>query len=74
MAAVKKGDTVKVIAGKNKGKTGRVLAVLPKEERVVVEGVAMAKKHVRPNPQRNIRGGIAEQERAIHISNVQLVK
>jgi large subunit ribosomal protein L24 len=72
--AIKKNDTVKVIAGKDKGKAGRVLRVLPKEDKVLVEHVGMIKKHVRPNPQRNIKGGIAEQESPIHISNVELAK
>jgi len=70
---IRKNDTVKVIAGKDKGKTGRVLHVLPKEGKVLVEHVGMIKKHLRANPQRNIKGGIAEQESAISLSNVQLV-
>jgi large subunit ribosomal protein L24 len=69
---IKKEDTVKVIAGKDKGKTGRVLEVLRERGRVVVEGVGMVKRHTRPNPQRQIQGGIAESERSIHISNVML--
>jgi large subunit ribosomal protein L24 len=71
--AIKKNDQVKVIAGKDRGKTGRVLRVLPKEEKVLVEHVGMIKKHVRPNPQRNIKGGIAEQETPIAVSNIMLV-
>ena len=69
---IKKEDTVKVIAGKDKGKTGRVLEVQREKGRVVVEGVGMVKRHTRPNPQRQIQGGIAESERSIHISNVML--
>jgi large subunit ribosomal protein L24 len=69
---IKKEDNVKVIAGKDKGKTGRVLEVDRENGRVVVEGVGMVKRHVRPNPQRQIQGGIAESERSIHISNVML--
>lgn len=69
---LKKEDTVKVIAGKDKGKTGRVLDVDRKNGRVLVEGVGLAKRHTRPNPQRQIQGGIAESERSIHISNVML--
>jgi large subunit ribosomal protein L24 len=69
---IKKEDTVKVIAGKDKGKTGRVLEVLREKGRVVVEGVGMVKRHTRPNPQKQIQGGIAESERSIHISNVML--
>lgn len=68
---IKKGDTVKVIAGKDKGKTGTVLRTIPKTERVVVEGVNIAKKHTRPS--QTGTGGIEEFPAAIHVSNVQLV-
>jgi large subunit ribosomal protein L24 len=70
---IKRNDTVEVIAGKDKGKRGRVLRVIADRNRVLVEHVMMIKKHVKPNPQRNIQGGIAEQESPIHISNVMLV-
>jgi len=70
---IKRNDTVEVIAGKDKGKRGRVLRVMADKNRVLVEHVMMIKKHVKPNPQRNIKGGIAEQESPIHISNVMLV-
>jgi large subunit ribosomal protein L24 len=70
---IKKNDTVLVRAGKDRGKRGRVLQVLPDKGRVVVEGVGMVKRHTRPNPQRNIKGGILDKESAIHISNVMLV-
>ena len=70
---IKRNDQVVVIAGKDAGKKGRVLRVLGEKNRVLVEGVMMMKKHVKPNPQRNIKGGIAEQEATIHISNVMLV-
>ncbi len=70
---IKRNDQVEVIAGKDKGKTGRVLRVIADKNRVLVEGVMMMKKHVKPNPQRNIKGGIAEQEATIHISNVMLL-
>ena len=70
---IKRNDKVEVIAGKDKGKTGRVLRVIAEKNRVLVEGVMMVKKHVKPNPQRNIKGGIAEQEATIHISNIMLV-
>ena len=70
---IKRNDKVEVIAGKDKGKQGRVLRVIADKNRVLVEGVMMVKKHVKPNPQRNIKGGIAEQESRIAISNVQLV-
>ena len=70
---IKKEDTVKVIAGRDKGKTGRVLDVDAKRGRVLVEGVSMVKRHTRPNPQRQIKGGIAERESSIAISNVMVV-
>lgn len=73
MPHILRNDQVIVIAGKNKGKTGRVLRVIADKNRVLVEGVAMIKKHVKPNPQANIKGGIAEQEAPIHISNVALM-
>lgn len=69
---VKKGDTVKVISGKDKGKTGVVLAALPKKDRVLVEGINIIKKHTKPN-QANPQGGIVSQEAAIHVSNVMLL-
>jgi large subunit ribosomal protein L24 len=70
---IRRNDTVKVISGRDKGKQGRVLRVMPDLGKVLVEHVMVVKKHVRPNPQRNISGGIAEQEGPISISNVQLV-
>ena len=70
---IRRNDTVKVIAGRDKGKQGRVLRVFPDDRKVLVEHVGMVKKNVRPNPQRNIKGGIAEQESRIDISNVMLV-
>ncbi len=70
---LRRNDRVKVITGRDKGKEGRVLRVFPNDAKVLVEHVMMVKKHVRPNPQRNIKGGIAEQESRIAISNVQLV-
>jgi large subunit ribosomal protein L24 len=73
MSKIKRNDQVIVIAGKSKGKTGRVLRVIVAKNRVLVEGVGMIKKHVKPNPQRNIAGGILEQEAPIHISNVMLL-
>jgi large subunit ribosomal protein L24 len=66
-------DVVKVMNGRDKGKEGRVLRVFPDDAKILVEHVMMVKKHVRPNPQRNIKGGIAEQESRIAISNVNLV-
>jgi large subunit ribosomal protein L24 len=70
---IQRNDRVKVITGSDAGKEGRVLRVLPESNRVLVEHVRMVKKNVRPNPQKNIKGGIAEQEAALHISNVMLV-
>jgi large subunit ribosomal protein L24 len=70
---IRRNDNVKVITGRDKGKEGRVLRVFPNDAKLLVEHVMMVKKHVRPNPQRNIAGGIAEQESRIAISNVQLV-
>ena len=70
---IKRNDQVTVIAGKDKGRKGRVLRVIVAKQRILVEGVGMVKKHMKPNPQRNIKGGIAEQEATIHLSNVMLV-
>ena len=67
---VKVGDKVKVLAGKDKGKEGRVLVTLKKKDRVVVEGINMIKKHVKPNGQ--TAGSIVEMEAPIHVSNVML--
>lgn len=68
---IKRGDTVIVISGKEKGNTGKVLSVNWKQERVVVEGLNMVTKHVKPNP-RNRQGGLVRQEAPIHYSNIQL--
>ena len=70
---LKKEDTVKVISGRDKGKTGRVLRVNRETGRILVEHVGMIKRHTRPNPQQQIKGGIAERESAIAISNVMIV-
>ncbi|MUG73501.1 50S ribosomal protein L24 [Paenibacillus validus] len=69
---VKKDDTVFVITGKDKGKKGRVIAAYPRQNRVLVEGVNMIKKHAKPS-QANPQGGILTQEAPIHVSNVMLV-
>ena len=66
---VKKGDKVMVISGKDKGKTGVILAAFPKQDRVLVEGINMVKKHAKPS-QSNPQGGIVNQEAPIHVSNV----
>lgn len=70
---IRKNDTVKVIAGRDKGKQGKVLGVYPETGRVLVEQVMMVKRHTRPNPNRQIKGGIAEHEAPIAISNVMVV-
>lgn len=69
---IKKDDTVKVIAGRDKGKTGRVLDVDRERGKVLIEGVGMVKRHTRPNPSKQIKGGIAERESPIAISNVMM--
>ena len=69
---VKKNDTVKVIAGKEKGKTGKVIVVLPKKERVIIEKINLVKRHTKPRGAAG-QGGIIEKEGAIHISNVMVV-
>ena len=70
---IKKNDLVEVIAGRDAGKRGKILKVLRERQRVVVQGVGFIKRHTRPNPQRNIKGGIAEREAPIHVSNVMVV-
>lgn len=71
--AIRKGDQVKVIAGRDAGRTGRVLSIDAKKNRIVVEHANIIKRHTRPNPQKNIKGGIVEKEAGIHASNVMLV-
>jgi large subunit ribosomal protein L24 len=71
--AIRKGDQVRVLAGRDAGKTGRVLSIDAKKNRVVVEHVAIVKRHTRPNPSKNIKGGIVEREAAINVSNVMVV-
>lgn len=70
--SLRRDDTVKVIAGRDKGKTGRVLSVDRDNARVLVEGINLVKRHTRPNPQKQIKGGIAERESPIHVSNLML--
>lgn len=70
---IKKEDTVKVISGRDKGKSGRVLRVERDIGRILVEHVAMVKRHTRPNPTRQIKGGIAERESPIEVSKVMVV-
>jgi len=70
---IKKDDQVKVIAGRDRGKTGRVISVDRAVGKVLVEGVSMIKRHTRPNPSKQIKGGIAERESPIAISNVMVL-
>ena len=70
---LRKNDLVEVITGRDAGKRGKVLVVLPEKGRVIVQGVNFIKRHTRPNPQKNIKGGIAEREAPIHVSNVMIV-
>jgi large subunit ribosomal protein L24 len=73
MLHVRKNDQVKVLAGKDKGKTGRVLRVFPQRNRAVVENVNSVKRHTRPNPQKNIQGGVVEREGPVNLSNLKVI-
>jgi len=70
---IRRNDTVLVTAGKDRGKRGRVLKINPDTNRVLVEGVNFISRHTRPNPGKNIKGGIMKREAPLHASNVQLV-
>jgi large subunit ribosomal protein L24 len=70
---IRKGDNVRVISGKDEGKSGRVLSIDAKKNRIVVEHVQIIKRHTRPNPNKNIKGGIVEKEGTIHVSNVMVI-
>ena len=70
---IRKNDNVLVVTGKDRGKRGRVLRVAPDKNRLVVEGVNLIKRHTKPNPGKQIKGGIVEREAPVHASNVQLV-
>ena len=70
---IRKNDQVRVLQGRDRGKTGRVLIVLPEQDKVVVEGVQLIKRHTKPNPQKSIKGGIVEKEAPIQLSNVAIV-
>lgn len=72
MRKIKKGDEVIILAGKSKGAHGKVLRMLENGTRVVVEGVNLIKKHIKPNPNTNTQGGIVEREASLHISNVAI--
>jgi len=69
---LRRGDMVQVMAGEYKGKSGKILKVVPGKDKIIVEGMNMVKRHTKPNP-KNQNGGIVEKEAAIHISNVMLV-
>jgi large subunit ribosomal protein L24 len=70
---LRKNDLVEILTGRDAGKRGKILQVIPDKGRVIVQGVNFIKRHTRPNPQRNIKGGIAEREAPIHVSNVMIV-
>jgi len=70
---LRKNDLVVVIGGKDRGRQGKILKILPAKSRVIVERVNMIKRHTRPNPSKNIAGGISEKEAPLHVSNVMLV-
>ncbi len=72
MSKIRKGDEIIVTTGKDKGKRGKVLRIIPDRLRAVVEGVNLVKKHVRPNPQTGTQGGVITREATIHISNIAL--
>ena len=70
---LRKNDNVLVITGKDRGKRGRILKVVPEKNRLIVEGVNLIKRHTKPNPGKNIKGGVVQREATLHASNVQLV-
>jgi large subunit ribosomal protein L24 len=72
-SSIRHGDNVKVMSGRDKGKTGRVLSVNPWKNTVTVEHANIIKRHTRPNPQKNVKGGIVDKEAPIQVSNVLLV-
>lgn len=73
MLHIRKNDQVVVLSGREKGSKGKVLIVFPKQNRAIVEGLNMLKRHTRPNPQKNIKGGVVEKEAPIHLSNLMLI-
>jgi large subunit ribosomal protein L24 len=70
---IRKNDQVQVLAGRDKGKAGRVLEVVPKKKWIFVEHINIVKRHTRPNPAKQIRGGILDKEGPVHVSNVALI-
>jgi len=71
--SIRKNDNVVVTTGRDSGKRGRVLKVIPAKGRLIVEGVNIIKRHTKPNPQRQVKGGVVEREAPLHASNVQVV-
>lgn len=70
---IRKNDPVIVIAGKDRGRKGKVLRIIARKSGAVVEGMHLIKRHTRPNPQKSVKGGIVEREAPIHLSNLMLV-
>ena len=70
---IRRNDSVLVIAGKDRGRKGKVLRIVSKKNGAVVEGVHLIKRHTKPNPQKNVKGGIVEKESPIHVSNLMVV-
>jgi large subunit ribosomal protein L24 len=73
MLHVKKNDEVLILSGKDQGKSGKVLRVFPSRRRAVVEHINVIRKHTRPNPQKNVKGGVVERESAIHLSKLMVI-
>jgi len=71
--SIRKGDNVRVMSGRDAGKNGRVLSINPRKNTVIVEHANIIKRHTRPNPAKNIKGGIVEKEGPINVSNVMIV-
>ncbi len=70
---IRRNDPVLVITGKDKGKRGKVLRMVPKKNAAIVEGINQIKRHTRPNPQKQVKGGIVEKEAPVHVSNLMVV-
>jgi large subunit ribosomal protein L24 len=70
---IRKNDQVEVLSGKDRGKRGKVLRIMPARSRAIVERINMLKRHTRPNPQRNIKGGVVEREASLHVSKLMIV-
>ena len=70
---IRKNDQVEVLSGKDRGKRGRVLRVMPARSRAIVERINMLKRHTRPNPQRNIKGGVVEREASLQVSKLMII-